>query len=114
MRLPSSQATLRRFTRLSLLTSHQDLPSALPAEVFTLIPWEVQNLLTKGVSKQDPAFPLERALSPGSQGPPSLAQPPGVLTVVHVVLGQRGCVVEVGGVPPELSGFGVVHGDGVF
>lgn len=62
--------------------------------------------------QENPAFWNNR-FSHRSQDLPDLAKPPGVLTVVHVILRQRGRVVEVGGVPPELSGFGVVHGDGV-
>lgn len=38
----------------------------------------------------------------------------GTLTVVHVILGQWGCIVKIGGIPTELSGLGVIHGDGVF
>lgn len=35
------------------------------------------------------------------------------LTVFGVVVRQRGGVVEVGGIPAELSTLGVVHGDSV-
>ena len=58
----------------------------------------------------EPSFPI------GPRCPPDLAVPgrrAGLLTVVPTVLGQRGRVVEVGGVPAQLAGLGVVHGDGV-
>ena len=68
--------------------------------------------MAKSALREIPAF--------GSAGfPPvtctqtALQSHPGALTVVPVVLRQRGCVVKVGGVPPELSRFAVIHGDGV-
>lgn len=38
----------------------------------------------------------------------------GSLTVFGVIVGKRGGIVGIGGVPAQLSALGVIHGDGVF